>query len=947
MTHAPLRLVRREQPGASPHAERFLERYETLLAVARRLVGFDRALAEDLLHDGYVQFVLSSPDLRAINELDAYLVGLLRNLHLARQRRQHRESHRELESIDFDSAQIALRTAGPHRLIVRDTLARLCGHVRERRHASRSASVLALRFLIGYYPSEIAAIVRTPTRAVYDWLREARSEARLYLTAAPRSGPRPEAVPLPPVESTDPLGLLRAVQTTILGFSRPPCPNVDDVASWYDPAREGALPVAALAHIVGCYHCLNLVTTRLGLDDLATRLGGDSGNEPPSGGNGSSAGRVRRANGERERRRALQRRARDVFEHQPGQLFVSVNGLSLGALVVDTLPSEAQWTVRLEEPVGFIEVTSEQSLVLAHLMVSPLPAGDVVQRLRVPLSDERELVVTYDAGEDPGLVRVNYDGTVTPRVADRVARSGQTPLLTFVSEAAAQPSRRWLRGSLVAAAVLLVALFATWRTNRPGSAPVMDAWTVMARADAAVTADRLETGRARHRRSQLAITTPSGVERYRIEQWDVGGAPTRATRLFDAQGRLVAGEWVSPQGVRIMRRGTLPDDRWRDGLSPQAFRPYMQGAACNAEERGRRIIVTCAFSGHARLLDLVMPTVLAQATVTRAVLELAADTLRIERLTVSLAPGQPVTEVLIEEEHRAVVPIDDVPASAFVAETIAVGGTPAAPRRPASTVWPSLQVQVAEVLSRLPASAAVQTSRMPDGRLQVAGHVASASDRRELITGLRALPGADILEIAVETIGAPARTGVRQPHVAADGRAELRDLPEGPAPFERYLARDMPATTDPGRLVETLATQALGPARQLQRDAVALDTALATYPPSSVVALDAAGRAAWHTLTNRHAEAIAHALATLDAILAPYFPDGSVDDPAGEDIGPAGLPEAVRALRYDASTVADDLQSAFTSDAGSATVVSPTLRQRIQRALRTAERVREGLRLVP
>ncbi len=541
MTHVPLRLVRRQQPRASPHAELFLERYETLLAVARRLVGGDRALAEDLLHDGYVQFVLSSPDLRGINELDAYLVGLLRNLHLARQRRQHREAHRELDSIDFDSAQIALRTAGPHRLIVRDTLARLCGHVRERRHASRSASVLALRFLIGFHPSEIAAIVRTPTRAVYDWLREARSEARLHLAAAPGAGPRPQEVLLPPVESTDPLGLLRAVQTVTLGFSRPPCPSADDLASWYDPAREGALPIAGLAHVVGCYPCLNRVTTRLGLDDLATRLGGDSGNEPPPGGNGNPGGGGRRVTGDRARRRTLQRRTRDVFEHEPTQLSVSVNGLSLGVLAVDALPSQAQWTVRLEEPVGFVEVTSEQSLVLAHLMVAPLPTGDVVQRLCVPLSDERELVVTYDACEDPSVVGVHYAGAAALGAADLVTRRAQGPLLTLLSEASAQPSRRWLRGSLVAAAVLLAALLTTWRNGRPGSGPTMDAWTVMARADAAVAADVLEVGSARHRRSRLAITRPSGVGRYRVEQWDVGGAPTRATRVFDAQGRLVAG----------------------------------------------------------------------------------------------------------------------------------------------------------------------------------------------------------------------------------------------------------------------------------------------------------------------------------------------------------------------------------------------------------------------
>jgi DNA-directed RNA polymerase specialized sigma24 family protein len=53
--------------------ELFAERYEVLLGWALRLTGRDHQRAEDLVHDTFVQFVLSRPDLSAIENLDGYL----------------------------------------------------------------------------------------------------------------------------------------------------------------------------------------------------------------------------------------------------------------------------------------------------------------------------------------------------------------------------------------------------------------------------------------------------------------------------------------------------------------------------------------------------------------------------------------------------------------------------------------------------------------------------------------------------------------------------------------------------------------------------------------------------------------------------------------------------------------------------------------------------------
>ncbi|HLA12342.1 MAG TPA: hypothetical protein VJ023_17280 [Pyrinomonadaceae bacterium] len=50
------------KPATSSHEDLFIERYQRLLAWSLKLTAHDRQLAEDLLHDAYVQFTLNRPD---------------------------------------------------------------------------------------------------------------------------------------------------------------------------------------------------------------------------------------------------------------------------------------------------------------------------------------------------------------------------------------------------------------------------------------------------------------------------------------------------------------------------------------------------------------------------------------------------------------------------------------------------------------------------------------------------------------------------------------------------------------------------------------------------------------------------------------------------------------------------------------------------------------------
>src|SRR5262245_61056074 len=78
------------------HEDVFLQRYEWLLNWSLQLTRNDVELAEDLVHDAFIQFTLARPDLAAIHNLEGYLYGMLRNMHLSKLRRGARMQSRTI-----------------------------------------------------------------------------------------------------------------------------------------------------------------------------------------------------------------------------------------------------------------------------------------------------------------------------------------------------------------------------------------------------------------------------------------------------------------------------------------------------------------------------------------------------------------------------------------------------------------------------------------------------------------------------------------------------------------------------------------------------------------------------------------------------------------------------------------------------------------------------------
>jgi len=135
------------------HEELFLARYRTLRAWAQRLTGGDAARAEDLVHDAFVQFTLSRPDLARVENLDGYLYRMLRNLNISQARRAARRREGAPAVVEYDSVEFALRATDPRDLIrVQDDLRQVCRYACLRKETAWMASVR--------WPSRLTASAR-------------------------------------------------------------------------------------------------------------------------------------------------------------------------------------------------------------------------------------------------------------------------------------------------------------------------------------------------------------------------------------------------------------------------------------------------------------------------------------------------------------------------------------------------------------------------------------------------------------------------------------------------------------------------------------------------------------------------------------------------------------------------------------------------------------------
>jgi RNA polymerase sigma factor (sigma-70 family) len=452
------------QRDEARHEDVFLARYRLMRAWALRLSGGDAARAEDLVHDAFVQFTFARPDLSRVGNLDGYLYRMLRNLHISQTRRARRRHEDAPAVVEYDSAEFALRAATDPRDLVRvqDDLRQVCHYACLRKETSKAGSVLILRFMHGYYPGEIARVLRSSREAVEERLRAARVEARQFLADPSRLRfiRRDAARTIQPpatgfVQAHE--ELLADLRRRVFDSRRGACLSADALAELYGDSATRGPNCATLAHIVSCPRCVEQVNTTCGLPPLSerhptdslgveprrnTRGGGDDGtggdDDNTTGGgddnftgggdgggmNGDDGGAGGGASGaSAEESRRCRARAREVFEHRPRELCVAVNGRLLAAQKVAAALCEQKLNVGAREAVSFVEVFSEQDVRLLYLdAAAGHAASDGSRAVSLRLSDGRTLEARLSRAAG---VEADADSTQTLQVIYR------DPLLAF------------------------------------------------------------------------------------------------------------------------------------------------------------------------------------------------------------------------------------------------------------------------------------------------------------------------------------------------------------------------------------------------------------------------------------------------------------------------------------------------------------------------------------
>jgi len=388
----------------------FIERYESLRALALRLSSEVDA-ADDLVQDLFVQWVLSRTRLEEIENIDGYLRTMLRYMHFARMSRSAQRRHETALSIaDYDSCHFGWTALEPpRRMQASEDLHQICVYACSRKESSKAGSVLILRFFHNYFPTEIATVLNSSRNCIDQWQRVARREAKLFMNEPRRlrfvdsktSSERHQIKYLRPDGD-----LMLDLRQMIFNSCHGDCLSRHELEEIYSAGQTDALSTAKLAHIVSCPGCLDAVNRMLSLPLLAERYRNDIAEhkEPPSDAAGGGAS----GSGPGEFRKKFARRLRETHEHKPQELRIAVNGFLVSTLKISSELSELDLNLTPDEPIEFVEVSSEQGVQLLFFSVNPTRRQDE-QWAWIELSEGRCLEACYQDETGPTLHMVYKD----------------------------------------------------------------------------------------------------------------------------------------------------------------------------------------------------------------------------------------------------------------------------------------------------------------------------------------------------------------------------------------------------------------------------------------------------------------------------------------------------------------------------------------------------------
>ena len=629
--------------SSAPRQDKLLEQYyDRLQEWALLLTRGDVGKAQDIVHELCLHLTLSTPDLSNVRNLDGYLYTCLRHFYLSDIARSTREALQSLSPDDFDSIQIAFRSPTPgDPLQQQNDLRRICAYVTWRKAQAKSASYFILRFFHGYFRREVATIAGVPLSTIDPKLNKVRSEVHLYLAEPGKLQFTSRELPLNPPVSWTPLpslALFRELREAILAARDGECLPEDELLAHYQSSRPSAVSCPLLSHIVSCERCLSLIDLHFGRPTLKDREPLDSLGSPSDGHHIDTQGT--RGLSREAMLRSIRKYGNEVLDHRPRTLSIAVDGKILASRDVQSEKNMLSARIERPENTSFVEVFSEQGLRLAFLSLFELPPDGPHQRVqRVALSDDRwlELTLTFDGlglnSEvtycDPGMaIQAEEDDApdflmsqhIEPpqRPVNVLSWPGASSVLAsvrrFLRPMAPSPVIAW---SLVLACAFCIAGYFVFCNPKP--TPALTAREVLSRSIQA-EATSLE-GQTEHQvlHFEEASIDGNNLKQGTIDLWRDGDGKRHMRRLYDAQHRLVAAEWMQSNGQRgqypqaedaqpsAEDRELLSGDLWKQDVSPASFRKLSgENAQIRPTEDGYELTTVEPGASHPRLVSATL-----------------------------------------------------------------------------------------------------------------------------------------------------------------------------------------------------------------------------------------------------------------------------------------------------------------------------------------------------
>jgi len=356
------------------------------------------------------------------------------------------------------------------------------------------------------------------------------------------------------------------------------------------------------------------VNSLLGLPLLAQRYQPETHEpkEPPADdGDGPTGGSVADLN------KKFGNKLRETREHKPHELRISVNGFLVSSMKVSSDLSELNLNLTPDEPIEFVEVSSEQGVRLLFVALNPAVPGDE-QWSWIELSEGRSLEACFRNEDTPSLHVVYRDPepekslstkenlstalssplfvvsagneldeqkvanqsvvfhlrSLTRRLTEKlsaiakrpiVARESQlsmneeVPLFASLVQSRYTARRRSWSCLVVLMSAVVIGAFLFFRSSL---STAVTASMLLEKASAAEQNTGAAPDLVRHRFVNLEERRSAAgaiVARRKIEVWENRANGDRAQRLYDDSNRLIAGVWQTANGARtVYHHGSKP-----------------------------------------------------------------------------------------------------------------------------------------------------------------------------------------------------------------------------------------------------------------------------------------------------------------------------------------------------------------------------------------------------